>query len=194
MHAACGRPAPDANGRPGLACAACAVAGRWTLCMVIAINVVHRAHHATTRMSMLALAHSVRKPHRSAHTVQDARPRPGAALCQPACVQPRIHQACKDVVFNVVHARARAGARCTQQSTQQGEHAGQGGARYWQRPGKDWSCWASRDGGVLAVVRQQLEASPCCTALRSAWYDAAEGSGRGRAHSGGAALEADEDG
>ena len=81
-----------------------------------------------------------------------------------------------------------------QRNAQQGEHEGQGGARLWQRLGKDRRCWPARDGGVLAVVRQQLEASPCCTALRSAWYDAAEGSGRGRAHSGGAALEADEDG
>ena len=62
MHAASGRPAPDAHGRPGLACAACVVARRSTPSTLIAINVVHRAHHATTRVSVLALAHRAQTP------------------------------------------------------------------------------------------------------------------------------------
>ena len=51
-----------------------------------------------------------------------------------------------------------------QRNAQQSEHAGQGGARHWPRTGKDRRCWPSRDGGVLAVVRQQLEESSRCTA------------------------------
>ena len=104
-----------------------------------------------------------------------------AALCHHACVQPRIHQACEDVAFNVVHARARRGARHMQQNAQQGEHEGQGGVRHWQRPGKDRSCWASRHGGVLAGVRQQLEASPCCTAWSRAVHGKTRRKGRGAA-------------
>ena len=91
-----------------------------------------------------------------------------AVLCHHACVQPRIHHACEDVAFNVVHARARRGARSMQQNGQQGEHAGQGGAGLWQRPGRDQSGWAPRGRGRAAVVRHQLEVSQCCTSWSSA--------------------------
>ena len=68
-----------------------------------------------------------------------------------------------------------------QRNAQQGEHEGQGGARYWQRPGKDRRCWASRDWGVLAVVRHQLQATPCCTGWSRAAHRKTQLKGEGAA-------------
>ena len=174
-------PCPRRAWGPCLACAACAVASGWTLCMLIAINIVHRTHHATMRMSMLALAHRAQTPSIGAHGAR--RPLQATRLCcedPSACGPGSIRHARTSHSTLYTHGHGEGRGTCMQ-NAQQGEHEGQGGARNWQRLGKDRRCWASRDGGVLAVVRQQLQATPCWTAWSRAVHGQTQRKGRGAA-------------
>ena len=102
-----------------------------------------------------------------------------AVLCDPICVQPLIHQACKDVAFNVVHARGmdRSAAHAAERAA--GSARGPGRGQALAEDGEGQELLGAVGRGVHAVVRQQLEASPSCTAWSRAVHGKTRWKGRG---------------
>ena len=125
-------PCPRRARGPGLACPACAEAWRSTPRTLIAINVVHRAHHATTRMPVLARAHRAQTPSIGAHGARlQALTRRLCCATPSACSPGSIMHARTSHSTLYTHGHGEGRGTCMQ-NAQQGEHAGQGGARHWQ--------------------------------------------------------------